>query len=271
MNNNNGLIVITGTDSGIGQSLAQIFLEQGYTVLATYLEKPAVKKAINAKLDIRKNQDILKLGKEVCALVDGGKRLQGLINNAGIALGGPIEDLPIEIYKQNFEVNFFGLIRLTQQLLPHLIKSRGRIIIHGSAAGRVAMPFLSPYVGTKYALEGLSDCLRRELAPYGIKTILLETGGVVTPIWEKATKQDISFVSAKYLKSMELFKEKFILGKKGLTAGEAARQIFRIFKKKNPRPRYIVAKSYLRERLIRSLPAKLLDNVFQKLFNMDYK
>jgi short-subunit dehydrogenase len=270
MGNSDSLIVITGTDSGIGKSLAGIFLENGYSVLATYLEKPGVKKAVNIQVDLNKSGDIAKLEKKVSELTAAGKRLSCLVNNAGIALGGPIEDTPLDIFRKVFEVNYFGLVSLTQRLLPHIIESKGTIIIHGSAAGRVAVPLLSPYVSTKFALEGFTDCLRRELQPYGVNTVLLETGGVETPIWEKALKQDISFVSPKYRKSMDTFKKRFIQVKKGLTAEQAARKIFNILKEKNPRPRRIIAKSNLRERLIRSLPDRLLDGAFKKMFGMDY-
>jgi short-subunit dehydrogenase len=270
MGNSESLIVITGTDSGIGKSLAGVFLENGYSVLATYLEKPGVKKAVNIQVDLNKSGDIAKLEKKVSELTAAGKRLSCLVNNAGIALGGPIEDTPLDIFRKVFEVNYFGLVSLTQRLLPHIIESKGMIIIHGSAAGRVAVPLLSPYVSTKYALEGFTDCLRRELLPHGVKTVLLETGGVETPIWEKALKQDISFVSPKYRKSMDSFKKRFIQVKKGLTAEQAARKIFNILKEKNPRPRRIIAKSNLRERLIRSLPDRLLDGAFKKMFGMDY-
>ncbi len=270
MENANSLVVITGTDSGIGKSLAGLFLENGYTVLATFLEKPGVKKAVNIQVDLNRSGDIAKLEKKVKELTAAGKRLSCLVNNAGIALGGPIEDVPMDIFRKVFEVNFFGLVRLTKRLLPYLIQSKGIIIIHGSAAGRVAVPMLSPYVSTKFALEGFTDCLRRELLPYGVHTVLLETGGVETPIWEKALKQDISFVSPKYRKSMDTFKRRFIQVKKGLTVEQAALKIFRIMKAKNPKPRRIIAKNNLRERLIRSLPAGLLDTVFRRMFKLDY-
>ena len=264
------LIIITGTDSGIGKSLSAVFLDHGYTVLSTYLKEPGTEKSINIQVELKNEGDIIRLKQKVSGLVKEGYRCSCLIHNAAIALGGPIENLPLALYRESLEVNFISIINITQKLIPFLVKSKGTIMLHGSAAGRVAAPFLSPYVATKFALEGLADCLRRELQPYGIKTILLQTGGVNTPIWKKAETQDISFVDEKYLKSMELFRRNFIQGDKGFTAEGAAKKIFKVFKKKKPKSRYIIAKSNFREKLIRILPDGLLDNLFSKMFDMDY-
>jgi NAD(P)-dependent dehydrogenase (short-subunit alcohol dehydrogenase family) len=264
------LIVITGTDSGIGRYLAEAFCTRGYKVLATYIDKPGVEKAINTRLDLRNEESIESVVTSIKAILQGGASLSCLVNNAGIALGGGIENLPLSVYRENFEVNFFGLVSLTQKLIPFLIESKGKIIINGSAAGRTAAPFLSPYVCTKFALEGFSDCLRRELIPYGIGVVLLQTGGVATPIWEGFSRQDTSFMDKKFSKSMELFNKNFLHGPKGLTAQQAADKIMAVFDKKNPLPRAIIAKSRFRERLIRSLPARLLDKAFIRMFGMDY-
>jgi short-subunit dehydrogenase len=264
------LIVITGTDSGIGKNLSEVFMEHGYPVLATYYEKPGTRQSINIKLDLRNETEREALVQKVSLLMEEGYCCKCLINNAGIACGGPIENLPLSIYRETLEVNLIGLIHITRGLIPFLAGSRGLIILHGSAAGRVAAPFLSPYVITKFALEGFADCLRRELLPYGISTVLLETGGVDTPIWKKAENQDLSFVDKKYSKSMELFKKNFIQGKKGLTARTASEKIFHIFEKKKHKPRYIIARSILREYVIRMISGRILDGVFQKMFDMDY-
>jgi NAD(P)-dependent dehydrogenase (short-subunit alcohol dehydrogenase family) len=270
MNHDNDLVVITGTDSGIGAKLSEAFLAKGYKVLATYLQKPATETATNIRCDLREEKSIASVAEAAADLVQKGATLACLVNNAGVAFGGGIENLPLALYRENFEINFFGLVSLTQKLIPHLVKSKGRIILHGSAAGRTAAPFLSPYVSTKFALEGFADCLRRELLPYGIKVTLLETGGVDTPIWKGFETQDRSFMDRKFDKSMELFGKNFLGGPKGMSAEEAASKIMAVFEKKNPPARAIIAKSPMRERLIRSLPSGLLDKAFIKMFGMDY-
>ncbi|MBN1413038.1 MAG: SDR family NAD(P)-dependent oxidoreductase [Spirochaetales bacterium] len=270
MENEKKLVVITGTDSGIGRELAGLFVGKGYTVLACYLDKPAGLKAMDVKLDLRQPDDIVNCSRVVMDYCNTGYSLAFLVLNSAVALGGPIENVPLALYRETFEVNFFGHLDLAKRLIPKLIESKGRIIIHGSAAGTVAAPFLSPYVSTKFALEGFADCLRRELLPFGIRTVLLQTGGVTTPIWERAEKQDISFIDEKYAESMDAFRTKFIRGHKGLSALEAAQQIMRVCEHPNPRPRYRISKSPLRDKLIRVVPDRLLDKIFLKLFSMRY-
>lgn len=272
MDKRNEIVVITGTDSGIGNALAGIFRDAGYQVLAAYLKECDLDGCLKIKMDIRKSSDIENLCRRVDQLCCEGKILRCLINNAGVALGGPIENLPLELFRENFEVNFFGLVSLTQKLIPLLSTSKGHIINIGSTAGRVAAPFLSPYVSTKFAIEGFTDALRREMLPYGIRTVLIEPGGIATPIWNKAKEQDTTFLDEKYMESMERFKTEFIeSGNQGLDSAVAAQRIYAIFKTKNPKSRYIVSRLPFKDRLISLIPASVLDRIFVKLFRMDYR
>jgi NAD(P)-dependent dehydrogenase (short-subunit alcohol dehydrogenase family) len=271
MDNGKNLFVVTGADSGIGKSLVEVLLGKGFAVAATYLKSPGSKGAVNIPLDLRREEDIRAAASRIGELVSQGFILRCLIDNAGVAMGGPIENLPMALFRETFEVNFFGLISFTQKMIPHLVKSRGRIVIVGSAAGRTAAPFLSPYVSTKFALEGFSDCLRREMLPYGIRTILLEPGGIATPIWNNAKGQDISFVDEKYGKSMDLFRNNFIeSGNRGMKPDDAAVMILKKILKKNPAARYVISSHPLRDKIIRMIPGRILDSVFLKMFGMDY-
>ena len=138
-------------------------------------------------------------------------------------------------------------------------------------AGRIALPFLSPYVSTKFALEGFSDSLRRELLPFGIKTVLIEPGGIATPIWNKSKKQDTSFVDNKYKKSLNVFKEIFIeSGNSGMDVDKATEYILKIINKKNPKDRYIVAENRFTTFLPLLIPRKIIDKLLLKNFKMDY-
>ena len=188
-----------------------------------------------------------------------------------MALGGPIENMPINIFRETYEVNFFGVIKVIQCLIPELIRDKGKIMVHGSMAGKVAVPFLSPYASSKFALEGFVDSLRREMLPFGVKTILLETAAVATPIWNKYQKQDITFVQEKYMKSLIEFRDKFIEGgNKGMAIAKAANMIADIFEKKQPKARYIVASNRLTSKMLTMIPNSLLDKILLKLFKMDY-
>lgn len=274
MNNNKNFIIITGCDSGIGKSLARTLSSNGYKIVITYLENnpfPGNKNISAYKLDLRDEKNIHSFTDKIKTLCARGFNLSYLINNAGVALGGPVENIPLKIFREVFEVNFFGLLSLTQKLIPHLIANKGRIIIVGSMAGKIALPFLSPYNSTKFALEGFADSLRRELNPFGIKTILLEISGVNTPIWTKAKNQDISFVEKKYLDSLKEFEIKFIdTAQKAMSPDKAALKIIKVITKKNPKPRYIISENNFTTFLPMLIPARLFDKLISMMFKMDY-
>ncbi len=268
------LAAITGCDSGIGKSLAAIFAGAGYTVIASYLEQNPFhgRDGIMAhRLDLRDESSIISFATLVNRYCSEGHRLAFFINNAGVAQGGPFENLPLETYRAVMEINFLGLVALTQKILPCLIRSRGRLVVNGSLAGRIALPFLSPYTASKFALEGWCDSVRRELNPLGVKTILLEPAGIATPIWNKALNQDSSFADLKYRESLRSFREKFIAGgTRGMETEKAAAQIYRFITKARPRGRYIIARGRLLSWLETLVPDQLLDALVVKMFAMRY-
>lgn len=209
------LVAITGCDSGIGKALAEALADQGRPVAVSYLgENPFVDDPrIRAhRMDLRRAADADAWVAWVRGLCVDGVELDTVISNAGIALGGPIENLPLDVFRECFEVDFFGTVRIVQAFIPDVIRNCGTIAVVGSLAGRVAVPFLSPYAATKFALEGFCDSLRREMNPFGVRTVLFEPGAVATPIWNKAKKQDISFVAPAYLDSLAAFRDTFIEG-----------------------------------------------------------
>ncbi len=273
MNSKNNLIVITGIDSGIGKCLVQQLLKTKFTIVASYVDhnpfesNPRVQ-AI--KMDLRhpdEVSDFCRQAKEACA----DRKLLALVVNSGVALGGPIENLPMQIYRDSFEINFFGAVQTIQALIPELIADKGRIIVNGSMAGKVAMPFLSPYASSKFALEGFCDSLRREMNPFGVKAILLEPGAIATPIWDKALEQDTSFIDGKYLDSMQAFSENFIEGgRKGMAPDLAAARIISILRLKHPKSRYIIASNVPVSKLTVLMPSRIIDRLVVKLFRMYY-
>jgi NAD(P)-dependent dehydrogenase (short-subunit alcohol dehydrogenase family) len=120
--------------------------------------------------------------------------LHGLVNNAGIAVGGPVEGVKLEDWRRQFETNVFGQIRVIQECLPLIRQSKGRIVNLSSIAGKVASPFMGPYCSSKFALEAVSDALRRELRPHGVKVCIVEPGPIDTPIWEKSQTEGLKKV-----------------------------------------------------------------------------
>jgi len=119
----------------------------------------------------------------------GNSGLAGLVNNAGIAVAGPLEFIDVAEFQRQLDVNVTGVLRTTQAMLPHLRNARGRIVNISSIGGRVAVPLVGPYAASKFALEGMSDSLRRELRPWGMHVALIEPGAVATPIWDKGVDQ----------------------------------------------------------------------------------
>jgi NAD(P)-dependent dehydrogenase (short-subunit alcohol dehydrogenase family) len=268
------LIVITGCDSGIGRSLAEVMLKRGYSVAASYLDTNHFEGAGNAyprKLDVTDPKELEGFCSFVKELLGSGLELEAVVMNAGIAITGPAENLPMEFYRKCMEINFFAPVRIIKEFIPDIIRSRGKIMVIGSFAGRIAMPFLSAYASSKYAVEGFCDSLRRELRPFGVKTILMEPRAVATPIWDKGKAQDISFVDEKYLECLTKERESFVKGgNSGVDSDVAAFDISKILLSKNPKPRYVIAKNMPATKLLTVVPDRLLDFGIEKIFHMDY-
>jgi NAD(P)-dependent dehydrogenase (short-subunit alcohol dehydrogenase family) len=190
-------IVISGASTGIGASSAERLARDGFLVFAgvrTGSDAAAVEALhpnVRAlRLDVT---DDASIEAAVTIVAAEGVLLRGLVNNAGIAVGGPVEFLPLALWRRVYDVNLFGAIGLTQAFLPLLRAARGRLVFVGSIGGRMAAPFIAPYSSSKFALRALADALRVELRPTGIRVVLIEPGGVKTPIWRKGrdSKQEL--------------------------------------------------------------------------------
>ncbi|WP_221567958.1 oxidoreductase [Alkalihalobacillus sp. TS-13] len=186
-------VIVTGTSSGFGMLFANELARAGFEVISTMrnLEKaePLLKLAAEyqvadlihpKELDVTSAESIRRFKDSLSTF----ERIDVLVNNAGFAAGGFCEELSIEDYRLQFETNVFGLIEVTQAVLPYMRKKQsGRIINISSISGRFGFPGLSPYAASKHALEGFSESLRLELKPYGIDVILVEPGSYKTNIW----------------------------------------------------------------------------------------
>jgi NAD(P)-dependent dehydrogenase (short-subunit alcohol dehydrogenase family) len=188
-------VVITGASTGIGRGCALRMDELGWRVFAGVrgetdgdsLREEASERLTPLLLDVTGPAAIAE-AKETVGMAVGDAGLDGLVNNAGIPYGGPIEFLDLAGLRRTFDVNFFGLAHVTQTFIPLLREAMGRIVNMSSISGRVASPFLSPYSTTKFALEALSDALRVELHPWKIHVAVVEPGAIDTPIWGKGSE-----------------------------------------------------------------------------------
>ena len=188
-------VVVTGASTGIGAACALDCVSRGMTVFAG-VRDPRAGEALVAKagpslipilLDVTDEPSIAR-SLDVVQRVVGKAGLGGLVNNAGIVVGSPLEVIPLAQLRTQLEVNVIGQIAVTQAFLPLLRLGHGRIVNMGSIAGRGTIPLLGPYSASKYALEALTDALRMELQPWGIQVSIIEPGAIATPIWEKSGK-----------------------------------------------------------------------------------
>jgi len=265
-------IVVTGASRGIGMACANYLAERGYSVLAGVRTQKAIDE-INASKTLGIEPVILDVTNEDCLrkFADSSKAqdVGALINNAGTAVLGPIECLAIDDIRQQFEVNLFGTIRLTQLLLPAIRRARGRIINVSSISGVVAFPYFGAYASSKFALEGFSNALRREVRPFGVNVSIIQPGNIDTGIWKDSFTRGKNMEDSYSKELVKLYGKRFFRSEKGygpavksspLLVSEA---IFRALTDATPKQRYIVgrdAKHY--RRLKRFLPANLFERIF---------
>jgi NAD(P)-dependent dehydrogenase (short-subunit alcohol dehydrogenase family) len=266
------LIVVTGASTGIGAATARELAARGHFVVAGVrrevdgrgLESANVRPVI---IDITRPQQIA----DLAALVEAdGRPLRALINNAGIAVNAPVEVLPMEEWRRQFDVNFFGHIEVTQALLPALLRSHGRVVMMSSIGGRLAQPTYGAYSGSKFALEAVSDALRRELAPHGVEVVIVEPGAVRTEMVGRGGVTARRLAAAmtpeqdrRYGDLMQAIlaqSDKFL--RDGVDASKAATIIATAATAHRPKSRYTVGRdAALLTRLARILPDRALDRV----------
>jgi len=185
-------VFITGSSTGIGEAAALHLDQLGHRVFAGVrkesdgeaLKGRASDRLVPVLCDVADGTSIDAAVARIDAAV-GSEGLQGVVNNAGVARAGPLEHLPIEEWRDQFEVNVFGQVAVTKATLPLIRRGGGRICFVGSVSGRLGSPLMGPYVGSKFAIEGIAQCLRAELRPWRIPVSVVEPGPVKTPIWEK--------------------------------------------------------------------------------------
>lgn len=270
------VVVITGCDSGIGSALASACLERGFTVVAGYLGPPPAPLSARHRpvpLDLRVEDSIAAFAREALVVARGGQALHALVSNAGTVVAGPVENVPIGAVREAFEVNFFGAYSLVQKFVPALVGAKARLLIVGSLAGLVAMPFFSPYVSSKFAIEGFADSVRRELAPFGVRTTIFEPAAVATPIWNegwrKIEERWLPLVTDRYRAVFVDLALRFVSGgNEGMGPERAANAILRVLASRRPKPRYILAKNPVVSALEAAIPDRLLDALIFRVFSL---
>jgi NAD(P)-dependent dehydrogenase (short-subunit alcohol dehydrogenase family) len=264
-----GAVLVTGASTGIGEATALHLRELGFEPVAgirrdedaARLEGKGLR---TVRLDVTEEAQIAAVRDEL-----SDEALSGLVNNAGVAVAGPLEFLPIDQLRRQLEVNLIGQVAMIQALLPALRRGGGRIVNVSSIGGRVAAPLLSPYNASKFGLEAVSDSLRRELRGQGVDVILVEPGGVRTPIWRKGNEL-ASEMLARMPADAERLYGRLIAGvqketvrierESGLPPRAVAEVIGKALTADRPRTRYLVGTdAKVRARLARLLPDRAMD------------
>ena len=273
-------IVITGASSGIGYDAARYLAAHGFHVFGSVRKQADADRVQNELgeqftpllFDVTDGEAVATAVAQVTQIV-GGNGLAGLVNNAGIAVAGPLMHLPMEDFRWQMEVNLYGQLDVTRKFLPLLgavpnaPHPPGRIVNISSVSGKVVYPFMGPYAASKHALEAISDALRRELLIFGIDVIVIGPGSVQTPIWDKAQDLDTEpYSETPYKGMMEGMKKVFISqGKSGIPVEKVSEVIYEALTKEKPKTRYAIARKLLSGWLLpRYLPARIFDNIIAR-------
>ena len=278
-------VLVTGVSTGIGRAIAEELLESDFIVIGS-VRKESDAKYFHEKyndnfksviFDVTKKDEILNAKKEVESyLKEKNTYLSCVINNAGIALGGPVRYLDVDIFRKQFEVNFFGLIEVTKCFLDLLIDSnkytmKNKIINIGSISGKRSYPFVGPYTSSKHALEGFTDALRRELMIHDLDVVLVQPGPIRTPIWDKAPDiEENPFLNTEYEIPLRKFNKGYIkLGVNGFSPKVIGENIVKILMTNKPKSRYVITPQKMKNYLIPGfLPDRWVDNMVGKMLGL---
>src|ERR1700674_412668 len=272
-------VVVTGASTGIGWGCAKVLIGSGFRVFGSVgkqADADRVSREFGALFtplifDVTDTAAATAGAKAVEAAL-GGETLFGLVNNAGIAVPGPLLELKIGDFEHQLAVNLTGPLVVAQAFAPLLGADRsrkgapGRIVMMSSVGGKNAMPFLGAYCASKFGLEGMSESLRRELMIFGIDVIIIAPGTVATPIWDKAEAEDVTpFANTAYAPALDRFRGYMISnGPKGLPPekiGEAVRTALTASK---PKTRIVVTPDPIQNLMVNILPKRMVDNIIAR-------
>jgi NAD(P)-dependent dehydrogenase (short-subunit alcohol dehydrogenase family) len=270
--NATGAVVITGTSTGIGRATAERLAGLGFKVFAgvrTVSDAPTGSGITPLTIDVTDAASITAAAETVAAQV-GQAGIRGLVNNAGVTVPGPLEFLPLDDLRRQLEVNVIGPIAVIQAFMPLLRKGHGRIVNIGSIGGKMSMPFLGAYHVSKFGMEALSDSLRQELRPWGIKVSLVEPGGVKTPLWERGrtaademlakVPQETHDLYGEAMESARGASDKF--EKRGSAPDVVAKAIQHALTAKHPKTRYLVGMDARAQSILKRLvPDQTMDRL----------
>ena len=278
------IIVITGASTGIGEACARHFATLGHCVYAgVRREEDGVRLSegcngnlVPLMLDVESESTVL-AAVETVARAAGEEGVFALINNAGVAISGPMECVPMDEVRRQFDINVFGALAVTQAFLPMLRRAAGRIVMMSSISGRITGPFLGPYSASKFALEAMSDALRLELRPWGISVSIVEPGPIATPIWDKSRQtarrlREAMAPACRQLYERNLERLEFAVENAARTAipcSEVVAAVEHALHSQRPKTRYLMGRqTRMAALLTRFMPDRLRDRLILKSYGM---
>lgn len=277
-------VFITGATDGLGRASALLLAERGYRVLAA--GRSAEKRAQLDAVAVQKNLPLETLELDVCSdssvqravasVIEKAGVPDVLFNNAGVNFSAVVEDLRMEDWRRQFETNFFGVLRVTKALLPHMReRRRGRILMMSSVSGFVTAPTQGAYSGSKFALEAVSNALRLELYPFNIQVVLIEPGYIITGIQQAAAELAKPYMEKMQSGAYASLYERFLASvtgaraRSGTTPEDCARVVLRAIESPDPRIRYVVTRlGVFAKWAKRFLSDKALDAMFRRRFGI---
>jgi NAD(P)-dependent dehydrogenase (short-subunit alcohol dehydrogenase family) len=272
--------LVTGASTGIGRATALRLDAAGWRVFAGVrrdadadsLREAGSERLVPLTLDVTDAGQIASARERVEAET-GAAGLDGLVNNAGIGVPGPLETMPMDDIRRQVEVNMFGHLAVTRAMLPSIRRAAGRIVFISSIGGRIAFPMNGPYHLAKFGIEAMGDVFRQELRPWGISVSIVEPGSIATPIWERS-EREIDALLERAPATEELYGRPLAavrrasrrLGKGGIAPDRVAARIEHALTARRPRSRYLVgpdAKFQARAKIL--IPARVWDRIVARM------
>jgi NAD(P)-dependent dehydrogenase (short-subunit alcohol dehydrogenase family) len=271
-----GAVVVTGSSNGIGLACALHLDRLGFKVFAG-VRKEADRERLRAEaserlepliLDVTDPEHISRAAEHVSEATEAC--LAGLVNNAGVGVGGPLELLSVSDFRHQIEVNLIGQVAVTQAFIPALRRARGRLVFISSIGGLLATPYMSPYHASKFGIEAVGDVLRQELRQFGVQVSIVEPGSIATPIWEKGRATAEAVRGNLSAEGQELYGESLarteeMLGQtaeRGAPPEKVAKVVAHALTARRPRTRYLVgADARAMATLKKLLPDRLRDRL----------
>ncbi|MGN6275313.1 MAG: SDR family oxidoreductase [Solirubrobacterales bacterium] len=275
-------VLVTGASTGIGRAAALRLDASGWKVFAG-VRKEADAEALRADgserltplfLDVTEPGQIAAAAKRVERESEGG--LDGLVNNAGVAIPGPLETVPLEDFRRQLEVNLVAYVAVTQALLHSIRTAEGRVVFVSSIGGRIAFPFGGPYHASKFGTEAIGDVFRQELRPWGLRVAIVEPGSIDTPIWErgqrKATEIEAKAPKTDLLYGAAIEKFRKVIqdtAARGIPPEKVAKAIAHALESSRPRSRYLIGlDAKVQARLKPLIPTPVFDRIVARALGL---